>query len=63
MLPRNQQNSNMNIQDIQNHQIFSRLASWIYDIEFPHSDCTALSDVRVRLQAAGLLRRLQRSGD
>ncbi len=44
-------------------RMYSRLAGMIYDINFPNSNTQAqLCDLRARLQAVGLLRRLQAAG-
>ena len=44
-------------------RMYARLAGMLYDINFPNSNNQVhLSDLRARLQAVGLLRRLQAAG-
>ena len=43
-------------------ETFTRLSGKLYDINFTSADPASLSDARVRLQAIGLLRRVQAAG-
>lgn len=56
------QHERKEMHDPRAQHIYSRLVGWLYDVDISHSEYTAITDSRVRLQAGGLLRRLQCRG-